>query len=91
VNKFELENEHNTNEGKKKKKKEKSSSTINGLVVGPSVSPSSNQINQSYSDVNYFSMMPGGLAGIVQNEKLSTSLGNQSHNISSLTSLLFFI
>jgi hypothetical protein len=66
-------------------KKDKSSSTIDKLVVDISVTP---KINQPFSNVDYFPMISGGLAGSVDNETLSTSHGKGS---SSFIYPLYFI
>ena len=47
-----------TKKKKKTPKKGQSSLSIDELVCGPTVSPSNERINQSYSDVDYLPMMP---------------------------------
>jgi hypothetical protein len=69
----------NNNEKKKKKKnkkKERSSATLDELVVDSNISPTINQINKSYSDIDYFPMMPGALSQSINHQKTSTSHGN---------------
>ncbi|CAF3551463.1 unnamed protein product [Adineta steineri] len=48
------------------KQKNQTLSTINRLVMCPSINP----VNRSYSDTDYFPMISGGLAEIIHNEKL---------------------
>ncbi len=55
------------------KKKTKASSTIDALVVGPSTSLKINQLNESYSAVDYFPMRSGDLAETVNDEKITSS------------------
>jgi hypothetical protein len=54
-------------------------STISELVIGP---PRINQINQSYSDVDYFPMRSGCLTETVNDEKLTSSHGKYFNYIS---------
>ncbi|CAF4013235.1 unnamed protein product [Rotaria magnacalcarata] len=73
----------NSNVKKKKKKKnkkdkERCSSTVDTLNVSSSVSPMSNLINRSYSDVDYFPMMPGPLCQSMNRDKQLTSHDSSS-------------
>ncbi|CAF2587997.1 unnamed protein product [Rotaria sp. Silwood2] len=55
----------NNNENKKKKKKktkERCSLNPDELILSANSSPIVNQVNKSYSDVDYFPMMPGALS-----------------------------
>ncbi|CAF3068552.1 unnamed protein product [Rotaria socialis] len=73
----------NSNVKKKKKKKnkkdkERCSSTVDALNVSSNVSPMDNLINRSYSDVDYFPMMPGRLFQSMNRDKKLTSLDSSS-------------
>ncbi len=60
---------------KKKKKKEKSLSTLNQIDNTSNSSPVTIQINQSYSDVDYFPMMPGALLRSMNHQEISPNSG----------------
>lgn len=69
-----LSSERETDE--KIKKKRKPTPTIDALVVGPTVSPKINQINQSYSDIDYFPMISGNSVENLNSTKSPTSQSN---------------
>ncbi|CAF1124857.1 unnamed protein product [Rotaria sp. Silwood1] len=67
-------NVNNNNENKKKKKKknkERSSLNQDELIISSNAPPIVNRINISYSDVDYFPMMPGALSQSVNHDKES--------------------
>ncbi|CAF1363839.1 unnamed protein product [Adineta steineri] len=72
----ELDN-NNNNEKKKQKKKKKnkfnSSSTVDALVHPSTISSTSETINKSYSDVDYFPMMCGTTSQSNKHDKTSTN------------------
>jgi hypothetical protein len=67
----------NKSKNKKKKKKERYSSTLDGLSIDPNPSSTVNQVNKSYSDVEYFTMMPSpsSLSQSNNHDKTSTNRG----------------
>jgi hypothetical protein len=65
----------NNNEDKKKKKKKKKEKCLSTL--SDSSSPIG-QINQSYSDVDYFPMMPGALSQLINRQETSRNSGKTS-------------
>ncbi|CAF2697379.1 unnamed protein product [Rotaria sp. Silwood2] len=67
------EDEDDHNNKTKKNTKKQSSSTISELVLHFNISPNVNQINQSYSPIDYYPMISNSLLENVNNEKLSTS------------------
>jgi hypothetical protein len=78
----------NNNENKKKKKnkkKNKSSLTLNELVHASNNPPT---INQSYSDIDYFPMMPGALSRSNNHDKISNDRG-KNNLINSLSFNIF--
>jgi len=68
----ELDIQNNENKKiKKNKKKQRSSLNIDQIVNDSNIST----INKSYSDVDYFPMMPGALSQSVNHDKTSTNKG----------------
>ncbi|CAF3994884.1 unnamed protein product [Rotaria sordida] len=68
----ELNLNNNDNKKKKKKKnKEMSSSTLDGLALVSNTSPTTNRINKSYSDIDYFPLMPEALFQSNNHDKIS--------------------
>ncbi|CAF3707301.1 unnamed protein product [Rotaria sp. Silwood1] len=70
MKKFESENKDDHNNQKKKKQ---SLSVINELVLHFNISPNINQLNQSYSPIDYCPMMSDNLHENFNNEESSTN------------------
>jgi hypothetical protein len=84
-------NELNIDKKTKKKKKEKSSSTLDGLVLASNTSPTFDRINKSYSDVDYFPMLPGALSPSINPDITSTNRGKNSCFVFYLNAFLFYL
>jgi len=70
TNELDIQNNENK-KMKKNKKKQRSSLNIDQIVNDSNIST----INKSYSDVDYFPMMPGALSQSVNHDKTSTNKG----------------
>jgi len=71
-------NKNENKKTKKKKKKQRSSSTVDEFDIASNSSPTINQINKSYSDVDYFPMMPGALSQSINHDKRLRNRGKNS-------------
>ncbi len=83
TNELDIQNNENK-KMKKNKKKQRSSLNIDQIVNDSNIST----INKSYSDVDYFPMMPGALSQSINHDKTST---NDSKNYFFLFYIFFFV
>jgi hypothetical protein len=77
ANELNMNNNQNKKKKKNAKKKTKSSLTLDELVHASNTSSTVNQINKSYSDVDYFPMMPGALSPSNNHDKISKDRGRK--------------